>query len=45
MECGLIMGQTWGFEVLNGSRYYVRHIVVRKGDDWKQARLVYDYEG
>lgn len=23
----------------------MRHVVVRKGDDWKQARLVYDYQG
>ena len=23
----------------------MRHVVVRKGDDWKQARLVYDYKG
>lgn len=30
--------------MLNGERYHVRHIVVRKGDDWKQARLVYDYQ-
>ena len=21
----------------------MRHVVVRKGDDWKQARLVYDF--
>lgn len=36
--------QVWGFEVLSGKRYYVRHIAVRKGDDWKLARLVYDYQ-
>ena len=25
-------------------RYHTRHVVVRKGEDWKQARLVYDYQ-
>ena len=35
----------WGFEVVVGVRRYVRHVVVRKGEDWKQARLVYDYKG
>jgi len=34
----------WGFEEVGGERYYARHVVVRKGDDWKQARLVYDYQ-
>lgn len=37
--------QVWGFEIMDGKRYYVRHVVVRKEDDWKQARLVYDYHG
>ena len=23
----------------------MRHVVVRKADDWKQARLVYDWMG
>lgn len=39
------LGQVWGFEVIDEKRRYVRHVVVRKGDDWKQARLVYDYQG
>lgn len=41
----IIMEQIWGFAEINGDRRYVRHVVVRKGDDWKQARLVYDYQG
>ncbi|KAL8774784.1 MAG: hypothetical protein Q9209_000723 [Squamulea sp. 1 TL-2023] len=41
---GWTADQVWGFETINGKRYYVRHVVVRKGDDWKQARLVYDYQ-
>ena len=42
---GWTADQVWGFEMLDGKRYYARHVVVRKGDDWKQARLVYDYQG
>ena len=42
---GWTADQVWGFEVVGGERHYVRHVVVRKGDDWKQARLVYDYKG
>lgn len=33
----------WGFEKVDGKRYHVRHVVVRKGDQVKKARLVYDY--
>ena len=36
-ESQLTVGQIWGFEILDGKRYYVRHVVVRKKDDWKQA--------
>ncbi|KAL8682408.1 MAG: hypothetical protein Q9186_001529 [Xanthomendoza sp. 1 TL-2023] len=41
---GWTADQVWGFELIDGKRYYVRHVVVRKGDDWKLARLVYDYQ-
>ena len=44
-EKGWTADQVWGFEEINGERRYVRHVVVRKGEDWKQARLVYDYQG
>ncbi|KAI9811380.1 MAG: hypothetical protein M1827_005540 [Pycnora praestabilis] len=36
--------QIWGFEEIGGKRYHTRHLVCRKGKDWKQARLVYDYQ-
>ncbi|MCJ1242120.1 hypothetical protein MMC14_010127 [Varicellaria rhodocarpa] len=36
--------QVWGFEELQGKRYYARHVVVRNKEDWKQARLVYDWQ-
>ncbi|KAI4123000.1 MAG: hypothetical protein LQ338_005508 [Usnochroma carphineum] len=41
---GWTADQVWGFEMIDGKRYHVRHVVVRKGDDWKLARLVYDYQ-
>lgn len=45
IDNGWTANQTWGFEEVDGKRHYVRHVVVRKGDDWKLARLVYDYKG
>lgn len=36
--------QIWGFEEVQGKRFHTRHVVVRKGQDWEQARLVYDYQ-
>lgn len=42
---GWTANQVWGFETIDGNRRHVRHVVVRKGDDWKQARLVYDFQG
>lgn len=41
---GIVL-QIWGFETVNEERRHTRHVVVRKGDDWKLARLVYDYHG
>ena len=42
---GWTADQVWGFEMVDGKRYYVRHVCVRKGSDWKMARLVYDWQG
>lgn len=42
---GWVANQVWGFEVVEGKRYYVRHVVVRKGKEVKRARLVYDFVG
>ncbi|MCJ1272617.1 hypothetical protein MMC21_000403 [Puttea exsequens] len=42
---GWTADQVWGFQEIDGKRYHVRHVVVRKGDDWKQARLVYNFQG
>ncbi|KAF6240176.1 hypothetical protein HO173_001786 [Letharia columbiana] len=45
LDNGWTADQVWGFEQVDGKRHHVRHVIVRKGDDWKQARLVYDYRG
>lgn len=39
--------QVWGFEEVQGKRYYTRRIVGRnaKGDKVERVRLVYDYQG
>lgn len=36
--------QIWGFEEIEGKRFYTRRVVVRKGEDVERARLVYDYK-
>jgi len=35
--------QIWGFAEIGGVRKYVRRIVVKKGKDFRHARLVYDF--
>lgn len=39
--------QVWGFEQVNGKRYYTRRVVVKNksGDKTEIIRLVYDYKG
>ncbi|KAM0278023.1 hypothetical protein ACHAQH_005392 [Verticillium albo-atrum] len=37
--------QIWGFQEIDGARRYARNIVVAKGDDKVEFRLVYDYLG
>ncbi|EEA20132.1 hypothetical protein TMatcc_000108 [Talaromyces marneffei ATCC 18224] len=38
--------QIWGFEIINGQRYYTRHIAVSTQDGrYHLGRLVYDYQG
>ena len=44
-DAGWTADQVWGFEVVDGKRYHTRHVNVRKGDDWKMVRLVYDWQG
>lgn len=44
---GWAVEQVWGFEEVQGKRYYTRRIVGRnaKGDKTEKVRLVYDYQG
>jgi hypothetical protein len=38
--------QIWGFETINGQRFYTRRLVVAdKAGKWLLGRLVYDYQG
>lgn len=37
--------QVWGFETIDGKKYYTRRVVARKGDKAERVRLVYDYKG
>ena len=39
--------QTWGFEIIEGKRYYTRRVVARSADGAKveRLRLVYSYTG
>ncbi|KAJ5827800.1 hypothetical protein N7447_004563 [Penicillium robsamsonii] len=34
---------TWGFEIIDGQRYFTRTTVTKKGDEKVSVRLVYDY--
>lgn len=36
--------QVWGFQEIDGKRYYARNVVITKGSERKEARLVYDYQ-
>ena len=36
--------QIWGFEEVDGERRYTRHVVVTKGDQRIEAKLIYDFQ-
>ncbi|KAG5998386.1 hypothetical protein E4U43_002430 [Claviceps pusilla] len=44
-EKGWTANQIWGFQSVNGERRYCRKIVVAKGSQRAEFRLVYDYDG
>jgi hypothetical protein len=44
-ENGWTAEQIWGFAVVDGKRYYVRRVVVTKGEEVLSVRLVYDWQG
>jgi len=41
-ENGWTAQQLWGFALVDGQRYYVRRVVVTKGNDVLKVRLVYN---
>lgn len=43
-EKGWTALQIWGFAILEGKRYYVRRVVVSKGETVYKVRLVYDWQ-
>ena len=43
LDNGWTATQVWGFQEVSGERRYTRNIVVAKGSDRVQIRLVYDY--
>ncbi|EGE00299.1 hypothetical protein TMEN_2520 [Trichophyton mentagrophytes] len=45
VDNGWTAEQVWGFEVINGARYYTRRIVVAKNGVCSKVRLVYGYIG
>lgn len=45
VDNGWTATQIWGFQLVGGERKYVRHIVVAKGAERVELKLVYDYLG
>lgn len=37
--------KVWGFEIIDNSRYLVRHVTVKRGNESSSAKLVYEYNG
>jgi hypothetical protein len=44
-EKGWTAEQIWGFAIVEEKRYYVRRVVVQKGEEVLSVRLVYDWQG
>lgn len=45
VDNGWTATQIWGFQMINGERRYARNVVIAKGKDRVEFRLVYDYLG
>ncbi|ROV90542.1 hypothetical protein VSDG_07461 [Cytospora chrysosperma] len=45
LDAGSISTLVHGFELVDGNRHYVRHVVVIKGSETAKVRMVYDYVG
>lgn len=44
-EKGWTGEQIWGFAIVDGKRYYVRRVVIKKGSEEMKVRLVYNWQG
>ena len=44
-ERGWTGEQIWGFADVDGKRYYVRRVVIKKGGEELKVRLVYNWQG
>jgi hypothetical protein len=44
-EKGWTGEQIWGFAILDGERYHVRRVIIRKGEEALKVRLVYNWQG
>lgn len=42
-DYGWTADQIWGFQIIEGERYYCRNILIKKGDERAEFRLVYDW--
>jgi len=43
LDSDWIATQIWGFQTIDGERRYARNVLVTKGDERVEIRLVYDY--
>lgn len=43
LDSGWEATQIWGFQTINGERRYTRNVIVTKGSEREEVKLVYDY--
>lgn len=43
LDNGWTAEQVWGFKLVNGERRHARHIIVAKGKERVEMKMVYDY--
>lgn len=43
LDKGWTATQVWGFQVVNGERRYARNVVVAKGTERVEMRMIYDF--
>lgn len=43
LDKGWTATQVWGFQIVNGERRYARNVVVAKGTERAEIRMIYDF--